>query len=133
MITQQPASPCPTPLTDQPTHWPTLYFLPQTRYVKRQRATNAPEYNPRPQPAMPDYGPTSKKPSYLQRGINTLTAARKKAWSSLNRLGRTVIRCLVRWCLLPLAIAACFAMVGVAPAELPVDYYTIGEAALMKR
>jgi hypothetical protein len=118
-----------TPFTDQPTHWPTLYFLPQTRYVKRQRAANAPEYNPRPQPAMPDYGPTSKKPSYLQRGINTLTAARRKAWLSLKQFGRQIVRKLVKWCLLPLAIAACFVMVDVAPAELPVDYYTSDEVA----
>jgi hypothetical protein len=116
-------------LTDQPAQWPRLYLLPQTHYVKRQRATNAPEYNPRPQPAMPDYGPTSKKPSYLQRGINTLTAARRKAWLALKRFGREVIHCLVKWCLLPLAIAACFAMVDVAPAELPVDYYTSDEVA----
>jgi hypothetical protein len=127
------ATTCPTRLTDQPAQWPKLYFLPKTGYVQRQRAANSPEYNPRPQPAMPDYGPTSKKPSYLQRGINKLTAARKKAWLAMKRLGREVIHIMVKWCLLPLAIAACFAMVDVAPAELPVDHYTIGEAALMKR
>jgi hypothetical protein len=66
-------------LPDQPTRWPTLYFLPQTRYVKRQRATNAPEYNPRPQPAAPDYRLTNKKQSYLQRCTAKFTAARRKA------------------------------------------------------
>jgi hypothetical protein len=40
---------------------------------------------------------------------------------------------MVKWCLLPLAIAACFAMVDVAPAELPVDYYIIEEVALIGR
>jgi hypothetical protein len=125
--------PCPTPLTNQPTTWPTLYFLPPTHYVKRQRAANSSEYNPRPQPAMPDYGPTSKKPSYLQRGINKLAAARNKAWLALKWFGREVIHKMVKWCLLPLAIAPCFAMVDVAPAELPVDYYTSEEVALIKR
>jgi hypothetical protein len=120
-------------LTNQPSTWPWLYLLPQTHYVKRQRAANSPEYDYRPQPVKTDSGPTSKRPSYLQRGINKLAAARNKAWLALKRFGREVIHCLVKWCLLPLAIAACFAMVDVAPAELPVDHYTIGEAALMKR
>jgi hypothetical protein len=57
MITQQPATPSPTPLTDQPTHWPKLYFLPQTRDVKRQRAANSPEYNPSYQLSAPDHHP----------------------------------------------------------------------------
>jgi hypothetical protein len=128
-MSTQPATPRPTLFTDQPTHWPKLYFLPETHYVKRQRATNAPEYNPRPQPATPDYRPTSKKPSYLQRCTAKFTAARNKAWLSLKQFGREVIHKLVKWCLLPLAIAACFAMVDVAPAELPVDYYTSDKVA----
>ena len=132
MITQT-AIPHPAPLTDQPTTWPRLYFLPQTHYVKRQRAANAPEYSPTPKAEAKHYVATSKKQSYYQRCIQRLTAARKKAWLVLKHFGRKVVHALVKWCLLPLAIAACFAMVDVAPAELPVGYYTIGEAALMKR
>jgi hypothetical protein len=133
IMNTQSAIPCPKRLTDQPTHWPTLHFLPQTHYVQRQRAANAPEYNPSPQPAMPDYRPTNKKQSYLHRCTAKFTAARRKAWLSLKRFGREVIHCLVKWCLLPLAIAACFAMVDVAPAELPVDYYTIEDTYLVER
>jgi hypothetical protein len=121
----QTATPQHTLLTDQPTTWASFFLLPQTHYVKRQRATNSPEYYPSKNPVMDDYGVTSKRPSYLQRGINKLAAARNKAWLSLKQFGREVIHKLVKWCLLPLAIAACFAMVDVAPAELPVDYYTV--------
>jgi hypothetical protein len=121
------ATTCPTRLTDQPAQWPKLYFLPKTGYVKRQRAANSPQYNPKPQPATPDYRPTNKKQSYLQRCTAKFTAARRKAWLSLKRFGREVIHKMVKWCLLPLAIAACFAIFDVAPAELPVDYYTSDE------
>jgi hypothetical protein len=127
------AIPCPIPLTDQPTLWPTLYLLPQTHYVQRQRAANSPEYNPRPIPAVPNYGPTSKQQSYLQRCTHQFTSARNKVWLALKRLGREVVHCLMKWCLLPLAIAACFAMVEVAPAELPAGYYTVEDTSLMDR
>ena len=52
---------------------------------------------------------------------------------SVSLLGNTVRRVvhnLVKWFLLPLAVAACFAMDNVAPAELPVGYYSSEEAAL---
>ncbi len=119
----QTAIPQPNRLTDQPTHWPLLYFLPQTHYVKRQRAANSPQYIPTPKAEATHYEATSKRLSYLQRGVQKITATRDKAWASLKRLGREVARKLVKWCLLPLAIAACFSMVDVSPAELPVDYY----------
>jgi hypothetical protein len=73
------------------------------------------------------------KQTYCQRCIQKFTATREKARASLKRLGREVARKLVKWCLLPLAIAACFSMVDVLPADLPVDYYTIEEAVLMER
>jgi hypothetical protein len=128
-----PAIPRPNQLTDQPTHWPLLYFLPQTHYVKRQRAANAPEYYPRPKAEVSDYEATSKKQTYYQRCIQRITTAREKAWESLKRFGREVARKLVKWCLLPLAIAACFSMVDVSPADLPVDYYVIEEVAMIER
>jgi hypothetical protein len=56
-----------------------------------------------------------------------------KAWASLKQAGREAIRKLVKWCLLPLAIAACFPMVDVSPAELPADYYVIEEVAMLAR
>ena len=39
----------------------------------------------------------------------------------------------VKWCLLPLAIAACFSMVDVSPAELSVDYYGVEEVNMIAR
>jgi hypothetical protein len=133
IMNTQPAIPCPTLLTNQPTTWPLFFVLPQTHYVKRQRAVNSPEYRPTPIPAVPDYGPTSKQQSYLQRCTHHFSAARNKAWLALKRLGREVVHSLVKWCLLPLAVAACFAMVEVAPAELPAGYYTVEDTSLMAR
>ena len=124
-----PARHCPARLTDQPTTWSRLYFLPPTHYVKRRRAANSPKYYTEPRTAAPENRPARNKQSYLQRCTHRLTAARKKAWASLKRLGRKVVHKLVKWCLLPLAIAACFAMVDVAPADLPVEYYTSDDAA----
>ncbi len=129
----QTAIPNPTRLTEQPIHWPLFFRLPQTHYVKRQRAANSPQYYPRPKAEVTHYEATSKKQTYYQRCTQKLTAARNNAWASLKQAGREAIRKLVKWCLLPLAIAACFSMVDVSPAELPVDYYDIEEAALMER
>jgi hypothetical protein len=120
-------------ITDQPTNWPRLYLLPQTHYVRRQRAANSPQYIPWPKAEVSDYGATSKKQTYFQRCIQNITATRDKAWASLKRLGREVARMLTRWCLLPLAIAACFSMVDVSPSELPEAYYAIEEVALIAR
>ena len=64
------------------------------------------------------YASTGRKPSYLQRGINRLIAARRRVWLSLKRFGREVVHWLVKWCLLPLAITACLSMADVSPAEL---------------
>jgi hypothetical protein len=130
---KQIALPQPALLTDQPTHWPLFYILPLTHYVKRQRAANSPQYYPRPKAEVTHYEATSKKQTYYQRCTQKLTATRDKALLSLKRLGREVARTLMKWCLLPVAIAACFAMVDVSPAELPVEYYAIEDAALMER
>ncbi len=130
---EQIALPQPTRLTDQPTHWPLLYLLPRTHYLKRHRAANAPQYIPRPKAEVSGYVATSKKQGYLLRCTQRFTVARDNAWASLKQAGRKAIRKLVRWCLLPLAIAACLAMVDVSPAELPVDYYTFEEVAMIER
>jgi hypothetical protein len=129
----QTVIPRPTQLTDQPVSWPLFYLLPQTHYVKRQRAANSPEYYPRPKAEVTHYEATSKKQTYYQRCTQKLTAARNNAWASLKQAGRKAIRKLMRWCLLPLAIAACFAMVDVAPAELPADYYAVEDEGQMER
>lgn len=127
------AIPQPHPLTDQPTGWPLFYLLPQTRYVRRQRAANAPHYHAPRGTVVAHYVATSKKQTYYQRCIQGITTARRKAWMALKRFSREVVHKLVMWCLLPLAIAACFSMVDAAPAELPADYYTADHTSLMGR
>jgi hypothetical protein len=109
----QTAIPSPARLTDQPTNWPLFYILLQTSYVRRQRAANSPQHNPRPKAEVSDYSATRKKVSYLQRGINRFAAARERAWFSLKRLGREVARQLVKWCLLLLATGTRAATCGV--------------------
>ena len=99
--------------------------------MKRQRAVNAPQYYPSKKPTTADYEATSKKQGYYQRCIQKITTARNKVWASLKRLGREVARTLMKWCLLPLAIAACLSMIDATPAELPVDYYAVENAVLM--
>ena len=101
--------------------------------MKRQRAANSPKYIPRPKAEVSDYVATSKKQGYYQRCTQRFTAARNNAWVSLKRLGRAVARMLVKWCLLPLGIAACFSMVDVSPAELPEGYYAVEEEGLIER
>ncbi len=82
---------------------------------------------------MSDYRATSKKQTYFQRCIQKITTAKNKAWMALKHFGREVTRKLVKWCLLPLAVAACFSMIDATPAELPVDYYSIEEVAMIAR
>jgi hypothetical protein len=112
MSRQQPASPCPAQLTDQPTHWPRLYFLPETHYVKRQRAANSPEYNPRPQPAIPDQRATRTKPPhetrlqrFLRLDVEVLQDICADAWRAIKQAGRAMVRWLARWIITPLSIA----------------------------
>ena len=73
----------------------------------------------------------SKKLPYLQRLIHNFASARHRAWLSLKQFGREVIHKFVRWCVLPLAIAACLSMIDATPAEMPVDYYGIEDAVLI--
>jgi hypothetical protein len=133
IMSTQSALPLPALLTDQPNHWPLFYLIPRTHYVKRQRAANSPQYNPRPKAEVTHYETTSNKLTYYQHCIQKFTATRDKVWTSLKRLGREVARMLMKWCLLPLAIAACFSMIDVSPAELPVDYYTVEDPVLIER
>jgi hypothetical protein len=127
----QTVIPRPNRLTDQPTHWPRLYTLPPTRYVQRQRAANSPQYNPKAE--VTHCVATIKKQTYYQRCTQRFTAMRDKTKAYLKRLRREVARMLMKWCLLPLAIAACFSMIDVSPAELPAGYYAVEEVALMER
>lgn len=127
------ASSQPYQLVDQPTHWPRFYVLPETNYVKRQRAANAHEYNPMPKAEVSQREVTSRMPPFLQRGINRLTEARRQAWLSLKRVGREVVHKMAKWFWLPLAIAACVAITDVSPAELPTASFTSDQEAVMKR
>lgn len=120
-------SPKPKALIEQPTSWPLFYTLPQTRYVKRQRAVNASQYDYRPQASATHYVAQSKRLSFLQHCRNRIANARMKIWISVKLAGRRFVHKLIKWCILPLSIAACLSMVDALPAELPdsgfnVDY-----------
>jgi hypothetical protein len=126
MITPQPASSCPTQLTDQPTHWPRLYFLPQTHYVKRQRAANSPEYSPKPQPDIAHHRTTRTTPSqetqlqrFLRREVEVLQDICADAWTGLKQAGRDMVRWLVRWIITPLSIACAIWIPIGNPMDLP--------------
>jgi hypothetical protein len=127
----QPTAPLSRQVIDQPTNWPTLFFLPQTHYVQRQRAANSHQYNPIPQAAMAEHRISKKNNSYLQRIINRITATRNRAWLSLKAFGREVVHSLVKWLLLPMAIVASLSMVAALPAELPEDYFNAEEMAVI--
>jgi hypothetical protein len=129
----QTVAPLQRQLVDQPTNWPRLYFLPKTHYVQRQRAANSHQYNPIPQAAICEHRVINKNGSYLQRIINKLTAARNRAWLSLKAFGREVVHSLVKWFVLPMAIAACLSMMAANPAELPEDYFKAEEMAVTER
>jgi hypothetical protein len=133
IMSTQIAIPHPNRLTDQPTHWPLFYLLPQTGYVKRQRAANSPQHNPRPKAEVTHNEATSRKQTYYQRIIQNITTTRDKAWLSLNCFGRQVVHKLMKWCLLPLAIAACFSMIDATPAELPEGYFTADSTVQMEQ
>lgn len=113
------AAPQPNPLTNQPTDWPLFYHLPQTHYVKRQRAANAPQYNYRLKASVIAYDARSNRLSLVQRCRNRIATIRMKIWISVKLAGREFIHKLVKWCILPLTIAACFSIVAAEPAELP--------------
>ena len=120
-------------LINQPTNWPRFYILPQTHYVKRQRAVNSPHYKSQKSTVDTAHGTTSKKQTYLQRGINKLKAAGSQAWLSLKLFGREVVHSIVKWCILPLAIVASFAMLEAEPAELPMEYHTVEAMAFQEQ
>ncbi len=132
MVTQT-ALPQPHPITDQPNGWPPLFTLPQTRYVRRQRAANSPQYHPWKKPVRTDFGPTSQQQTYYQRCIKGITTATRRVWMTLKHFGRQVVHMLVMWCLLPLTVVVCFSMIDAAPAELPADYYTVEDVAVIER
>jgi len=127
IMISQTAIPQQNRLIDQPTNWPLLFLFPTTHYVRRRRAANSPEYTPPPIAEVLQYESDSKKLPYLQQVIYNFSAARHRAWLRLKQFGRKVIHKLVRWCVLPLAIAACFSMIDATPAEMPDGYSDIRE------
>jgi hypothetical protein len=112
-------------LIEQPTNWPLLFLLPETHYVRRRRAANSPEYSPTPLAEVLQHRSHGKRLSYLQRVTHYFSSAKHRAWLSLKQFGRELVHKLVRWCVLPLAIAACFSMLDATPAEMPGSYYDV--------
>lgn len=121
----------PNQLIDQPINWPRFYILPKPRYIKRQRAANSPDYHYKPKVVGPEYGTTSKEPRYFHRLIHRLTAARMRAWISVKRFVRALIRNLIIWNLVLLTIAACFSMMRGSPAGLPDNHRHIENALVV--
>jgi hypothetical protein len=122
----QTATTCPTQLTDQPTHWPKLYFLPQTHYVKRQRAANSPEYNPKPQPDIAHHRVTrtahpheTRLQRFLRHEVEVLQGVIADTWRAIKQAGRTMVRWLARWIVTPLSIACAIWIPLGNPMDLP--------------
>jgi hypothetical protein len=131
--TTRTATPQSKSLINQPTSWPLFYILPQTHYVKRQRAANSPQYDYRSSDLMTNYEPANRKLSFLDRCRNRIITAKNKAWISLKQLGRKIVHALVKWYILPLTVAACFSMIDALPAELPESYSNVESATQVQQ
>jgi hypothetical protein len=120
------AIPCPIPLTDQPTLWPTLYLLPQTHYVQRQRAANSPEYRPTPQPDIAHHRATRIEHPHenwlqaiLRREVEVLQEAIADFWRALKQAGRDMVRWLAWKVVFPLSVASSLSVTSIHPMDLP--------------
>jgi hypothetical protein len=122
----QPALSHPAQLVDQPTHWPKLYFLPQTHYVTRQRAANSPEYDSKPQPDIAHHRTARTTPSletrlqrFLRHEVEILQEVIADSWRAAQEAGRDMVRWLVRWIITPLSIACAIWVPMGNPMDLP--------------
>jgi hypothetical protein len=125
MITQS-ATPRPTPLADQPTTWPRLYFLPQTHYVQRQRAANSPEYNPRPQPVIAHHRATriehpheTQLQRFLRQEMEILQEVIADIWIAIQQAGRDMVKWLAWKVIFPLSVACAIWVPMGNPMDLP--------------
>ena len=99
---------------------PHLYRIPETQYVRRQRAANHHIYDiPAPMPA------ELLEP---QRGYWALETAKfeeasRQAWADLKALGRKLVQWLMWRLVVPLAALSGFAIFSAEPAEFHDGYY----------
>ena len=107
---------------NQPTHFPRLYFIPETTIIPSHRtasnASNAPHYHQ----SQPTCITTPQEPAfrkYARIKMTVLQQACAGAWAAIKALGRATVRWLARWVVLPISIA-CILWIPIAgPAELP--------------
>ncbi|MEP1472169.1 MAG: hypothetical protein ABJK25_14450 [Halieaceae bacterium] len=104
------------PSNPLPTHKARLYRIPETHYVRRQRAANQPTYViPRPiAPRLP-----SSPPGYWSRELEKFSAASTQAWIDLKATSRRLIHRAMRWIVIPMALISGFGIFAAEPAELP--------------
>ena len=91
-----------------------LYPIPETHYVRRQRAANHHIYAiPEPKPA----NPPTHQPGYWAREVEKFSAAGRQAWSDIEAIGRRLVRWLMWRVIVPLALMSTLWVAYAAPAE----------------
>ena len=111
------ARPMADQLENQPANFPTFYLIPETHYVRRQRAANSHIYQ-RPTATTTSTPSSITSLPYLQQQIAQFQEAAAKLTVEFKAGMRIVASRLCRWLLLPLAILACLVIAEATPAEL---------------
>jgi hypothetical protein len=128
MKSQQTFTPRNQPETD---HFPRFYLIPETRYVPRRRASNAPMYHqPRPASASSttDLPKASSFCEYINREQAKFLEAWQNTWIAAKVFSRSITRWMVRWVFIPLSVACVFRIPSIHPMDLPI--LTIGVRAI---
>jgi hypothetical protein len=122
----QTAMPHPARPTNKRDNSPRLYSLPETHYVRRQRAANSPEYDLKPQPHIAHHRTTRTKPPhetrlqrFLRQEVEILQDICADAWRAIKEAGRDMVRWLARWVITPLSIASAIWIPIGNPMDLP--------------
>ena len=113
---------------DQPTDFPRLYFIPETREVDGPRRSANDTYY-RPPVILQPIRKTVPAPKverqnfiqlFIQRQKENFYLACEEAWSATIFFGRTVVRWLVWRVILPLSVMACLWIPSIHPMDLPI-------------
>jgi hypothetical protein len=103
---------------NQPIKFPTLHLIPETRYVRRKRASNQPYYHQQRTPAHTHHQATKPR-GLLSRQKLRFHQYCADTWSRLNQIGSELVRKLLWRVILPLSVACLFWIPFASPAELP--------------
>lgn len=104
---------------NQPTNFLRLYFIPETATLPSQHpASNDPRYR-KSQPTLIEYPNEAAYRQYARIKMEVIRKACADAWEATKALGRTTVRWLARWVVLPLSIACILWIPFAGPAELP--------------